>query len=150
MVFESSQVNDDCTILPSNHKKTCKNGWSHLLSSHRFMLSVFEDRSVFTGQNGMLVGLYLRLSSLRKKKKHVHFLSRCHRSKYFPVWGLSFTPNFIYFSNASLLCSFSFQIVQTFLALRKAVGKGSLLTHLFPVNRSPENWQLFVNSCPLC
>lgn len=72
VVFESSQVNDDCTILPSNHKRTCgKNGWSHLLSSHRFMLSVFEDRSVFTGQNGMLVGWSLSLSVFSQEKKNM-------------------------------------------------------------------------------
>lgn len=143
VVFESSQVNGDCIVLPQNHKRPCgKNGWSHLLSSHGFMLYVFEDRSVFTGENGMLVCLCLCLSSLRKK--HVHFLASYHRSNYFPVCGFfSFTPNFLFFPNPFLLCSFSFQIVQTFPALSKAVGKRSLLTHLFPMIKSQENWQPF-------
>lgn len=118
------------------------NGWFHLLSNHRFMLSMFGGGSVFTGRKGMLACSCLSLASLRRKYV-CFFVKTSQIQTVSSLRILSFTPNFIFFPNASLICSFYFQIVQTFPAL-KPVGKGSLLSYLFPINRPLKELPAFI------
>lgn len=106
------------------------NGWFHLSSSHRLMLSVLGVSQSSQGKTG---SLFVPVLSVFSQKKMCSFFGRMSQIQTLDSFRiLSFIPNFIVFSNTSLLCSFCFQIVQTFLALRKPADKESLLTYIFP------------------